>query len=81
MYCLYYQARLVKEMTWFVVGALRAEHSFVFERSVNPQDPQLFEFFVPAEHKEEFLTFMDCMIRRGHVVNLERKPNRLQPQN
>lgn len=81
MYCLYYQARLVKEKIWFVAGLLRAENNLVFDRSLSEKDSTLFEFFVPVENKDEFLAFIDCMMRRGYITSCESMQNRLQPQN
>lgn len=77
MYCRYYLARLVKETTWFVVGLLKAESNLVFERATD-EDPQLFEFFVPTDREREFLSFMECLRRRGLVVTLEQARNRLE---
>ena len=77
MYCRYYLARLVKETTWFVVGLLKAESNLVFERATD-QDRQLFEFFVPADREQEFLSFMGCLQRRGLVVTFEQAHNRLE---
>ncbi len=77
MYCHYYLARLVKEKTWFIVGLLKAESNLVFERATD-EDQQIFEFFVPMDREEEFLSFMDCLIRRKLVTNLEKKSNRLE---
>lgn len=80
MYCRYYLARLPRETTWFVVGLLKAESNLVFERATD-QDPQLFEFFVPPDREQEFLSFMACLQRRGLVGTLEQVHNRLEPFN
>ena len=77
LYCCYYQARFVRETTWFVVGCLRAENNLVFERATD-EDPQLFEFFVSPHCEEEFLKFMEYMQHKGLVLSLEQKPNRLE---
>ena len=79
MYCTYYHVRFVKKTTWFVVGVLRAEDNVVFERALD-SDTEIFEFFVPPGREPEFLSFMDCLTRRGYVLSIEQKPNRLQPQ-
>ena len=79
MYCTYYHVRFVKKDIWFVVGALRAEDNVVFERAFDGES-ELFEFFVPPGREPEFLSFMDCLSRRGHVLSLEQKPNRFQSQ-
>lgn len=76
MYCRYYQARLVKESIWFIVGCLKAESNLVFDRATD-HDHTLFEFFVPPQTVTEFLGFMDCLQRRGMVLTLEELPNRL----
>lgn len=77
MYCSYYQARFVKETTWFVVGCLKAESNLVFERATD-DDRQLFEFFVTPSCEPEFVSFMACMEGWGYVSDLVKLPNRLQ---
>ncbi len=77
MYCLYYHVRFIKKTTWFVVGVLRAEDNVVFERALD-SDTEIFEFFIPPGRESEFLSFMDCLTRRGYVLSIEKKPNRLQ---
>ena len=74
MYCHYYQAQIVKEKIWFVVGCLKAEDHLAFERATQ-QTPN-FEFFVPPGKKNEFLRFINYMQQQGYVANLEEKPNR-----
>lgn len=75
-YCEYYQARFLKEKTWFVVGCLRAESNLVFDRAT-AEDPQVFEFFVPPHREMEFLAVMNIFEKKGYVFSLEKKLNRM----
>ncbi len=75
MNCIYYQARLVREKIWFVVGTLRAETNLVFERALE-NDRTMFEFFVPPQNDDDFLAFMDILAKRGCIVTFEKKKNR-----
>ena len=77
MYCLYYTARLERTTTWFVTGILRAENHLVFDRALEDH-PHVFEFFVPPQKEEEFLDLMSVLIKRGNILSLEKKENRLE---
>jgi hypothetical protein len=74
-YCSYYQAQLERTKTWFVVGSLRNEDHIAFERAVDGQ-VGLFEFLVPQDQEQAFLHLMQYFLNHGHVLWLEKKPNR-----
>ena len=44
MFCQYYQAKVNRNKTWFVVGLLRNESHWVFDRTLDKQN-ELLEFF------------------------------------
>lgn len=76
LYCHYFQATLLREKIWFVVGALKSQENLCFDRALEKQT-NLFEFFVPTECVPEFLRCMRYFQEQGFVFNLEQKPNRV----
>jgi len=74
-YCSYYQARVLKEKTWFVVGMFRNEDHVAFERTMDGR-PEILEFFVPESQETEFLWLMQALQKRGYVLGLEKLKNR-----
>ncbi len=76
MYCLYYQATVLRKKAWFVVGSFRNE-DIAFVRALD-STKNLFEFFVPDAYKEHFLSFMNYLQKNGYVLEFEEKPNRLK---
>ena len=77
MYSEYYQARSLKEKTWFVMGCLRNEDNLVFFRTID-KDSSTFECFVSKECEERFLDIMKHLCSKGYVFDLQKKENRLQ---
>jgi hypothetical protein len=75
-YCTYYQARVEKNKTWFMVGSFRNDDHIAFERAFEGQT-DLFEFFVPVDQEKYFLHLIQCLQKRGVVLEFEKKPNRL----
>ena len=75
MYCSYYLGKMLKDKTWFVVGCLRAENNLVFERALKDQ-PDIFEFFVSPDQEDDFVNFMQLLIKRGVVLSLTKEKNR-----
>lgn len=74
-YCLYYQASVNREKTWFVVGALRNEDHLAFERAMeNKQD--ILEFLVPPSQEKSFLEFILQLQERGVVFWCKKQTNR-----
>lgn len=78
-YCLYYQALVDREKTWFVVGALRNEDHIAFERALENQTDVL-EFFVPHCQETFFLELMHQLYTHGAVHRCEEKVNRYSNQ-
>jgi len=74
-YCSYYQAGLVVEKTWFVVGALRNEDHLAFERALENQT-DILEFFVPVSQEACFVDLMQHFQSKGYITWLEKKTNR-----
>lgn len=75
MYCKYYQAKTVKEKTWFIVGALRNEENLVFERTIDTKE-SILEFFVAKESEQSFLKIMHYFQKRGYILDIKKLPNR-----
>jgi hypothetical protein len=77
MYSEYYQAKVLKEKTWFLSASIRNESNVAFARAIKG-DTGTFEFFVPKDQEERFLSLMDALKKRGIILSLEKKPNRLK---
>lgn len=77
LYCHYFQATILREKIWFVVGALKSQENLCFDRALD-KHTNLFEFFVPQECVSEFLRIMNFFEKQQFVFNLEQKPNRVQ---
>lgn len=78
-YCSYYQAKLDRPKSWFLVAVLRSFEHLAFDRTLNKEE-SLFEFFVPPTNEKYFLELMDYMKAQGVVVELNHLPNRLMYQ-
>jgi hypothetical protein len=76
LYCSYYQAHVQRELTLYVVAALRSFEHLAFDRTLDPET-SLFEFFVPTSTEEYFLTLMNYLQSEGLVHGLKKIPNRL----
>jgi hypothetical protein len=74
-YCLYYQAKVKREKTWFVVGALRNEDHVAFERAIEKQQ-NILEFLVPPDQEASFIEFITHLQQRGVVLEYEKQANR-----
>lgn len=77
MFCSYYVANALREKIWFLSGVLRNESNLVLDRSLSPKE-NIFEFFVPTDQEEHFLSIMNYLQSRGIILSLEKKKNRLQ---
>ena len=81
MFCAYYVAKVLYEKTWFLTGCLKAQENLVFERTIDAsKENHLIEFFVPPDREEEFLAIMRYLENEGVVLELEKKENRLIPE-
>lgn len=77
LYCSYYQARVERELCWFVTATLRSYEHVAFDRTLDPAT-SLFEFFVPVSTEKYFLEVMDYFQSQGLVSDLQKLPNRLE---
>ncbi len=75
-HCIYFQAYILREKTWFLTASLRSFEHLCFNRTIEKKSG-LFEFFVPADLEQPFLEIMDFFQKEGIVNNLQRKENRL----
>lgn len=75
-HCIYFQAYILREKTWFLTASLRSFEHLCFNRTIEKKSG-LFEFFVPADLEQSFLEVMDFFQKEGIVNNLQRKENRL----
>ena len=76
-YCSYYQANVLKKMTWFFVAAIRSYDHVAFDRTLD-KEKGIFEFFVPQDMEEDFLSIMAYLEKEGIVSNLQKLENRLR---
>ena len=79
MYCHYYQAKLLRKKTWFVMGSFRSEENLAFARALKAEE-DIFEFFVPQDNHEHFLDFMGYLQKNGYVLSFKKKENRIKKQ-
>ena len=80
MFCAYYVAKVLTKRTWFLTGCLKSHANLAFERTIDDsRDNHLIEFFVPSDQEEEFLELMNYLQQDGVVITLEKKENRLIP--
>lgn len=75
-YCLYYQAQVPRDKTWFLVGILRSYEHLVFDRTID-KEKGIFEFFVPEDLETHFLELMALLENRRTIQNLQKLKNRL----
>jgi hypothetical protein len=76
-YCAYYQARVERELCWFVTATLRSYEHIAFDRTLDTAT-SLFEFFVPESTEQYFLTIMNYYQSCGLIHDFQKLPNRLQ---
>jgi hypothetical protein len=78
-YCIYYQAHVRREDSWFVTGVLRSFEYMAFDRTINVEE-SIFEFFVPLLMQPYFLSIMHSLQEDGLISNLQELPNRLRDE-
>jgi hypothetical protein len=76
LYCVYYQAHVVREQCWFVTAALKSYEHIAFDRTIDTAS-SLFEFFVAPSTEIYFLEIMTYFQDQGLVSGLIKLPNRL----
>ena len=77
MHCEYYQAKVLREKTWFLSAAIRNEDNVALARALEGAK-DVFEFFVPADQEERFLRLMNELKEMGIVLSFEKMENRLK---
>jgi hypothetical protein len=77
MYCVYYQAHIIKEKVWFFVGALRSFEHLAFERTID-KEKSIFEFFIAPDLEHYFLDLIAYFEKKGILTRVEKLPNRLK---
>ena len=75
-YCIYYQAQINKQLTWFFVGCLKSSDHMAFDRTLDAEQG-IFEFFVPIDMENQFVSFLHHFEQLGIVRNIQKKRNRL----
>jgi hypothetical protein len=75
-FCCYYQAKVVREQAWFFVAIVRSCEHMMFDRTVDVTTSK-FEFFVPQDMVEKFLSTMCVLEQLGVVTELTKSKNRL----
>jgi len=77
--CSYYQAKIFRPESWFLVAALRSFEHVAFDRTLDVET-NLFEFFVPVGMEPHFLELMHYFQEEQVVLTLEKLPNRLSDE-
>lgn len=79
-YCLYYRAKIEKELCWIVTSTLRYSEYLVFDRCYD-KELSIFEFFVAPDLQDVFVSIMATFEKHGIVSQLQFLPNRLLDEN
>lgn len=79
MYSEYYQAKVLKEKTWFLSACFRNETNLTFARAL-AGEKNCFEFFVTKDQEEHFLYVIKLLQKKGVVLSFEKMPNRLKEE-
>lgn len=75
-YSIYYQARVQKELCWFVTASIRYCDHVAFDRTID-KDGSVFEFYVAPDLEAEFLHLAKQLLDRKVFLDLTKLPNRL----
>lgn len=79
-YCLYYRAKIKKELCWLVTSTLRYSEHIAFDRCYD-KEQSVFEFFVAPDLEKVFLSIMAKFEKHGVSSDLQSLPNRLLDEN
>jgi hypothetical protein len=79
-YCLYYRAKIKKELCWLVTSTLRYSEHLAFDRCYDKEN-SIFEFFVAPGFQKVFLSIMAKFEKHGISSQLQELPNRLMDPN
>ncbi len=78
-FCAYYQARVHRPYSWYLVAILRSFEHLAFDRTLDKKE-NIFEFFIPQAREEMFVNFIKQMQEEGVVLDYKKLPNRLMDQ-
>ncbi len=78
--CLYYRAKIKKELCWLVTSTLRYSEHLAFDRCYD-KEQSIFEFFVAPDLEHVFLGVMQKFEKHGISSELTAMPNRLADPN
>ncbi|MBI2344684.1 hypothetical protein HYV10_01270 [Candidatus Dependentiae bacterium] len=79
-YSVYYQARVQKELCWFVTSTVRFCEHVAFDRTIDKEE-SIFEFFVAPDLEEAFLDIAYKLLKKGVFLDFKKMPNRLIDSN
>jgi len=79
-YCLYYRAKIQKELCWLVTSTLRYTEHLAFDRCYDKEN-SIFEFFVAPDFHQDFLNVMQAFEKYGIASDIQQLPNRLLDPN
>lgn len=79
-YCLYYRAKIQKELCWLVTSTLRYSEYLAFDRCYDKEN-SIFEFFVAPDFHDVFMLIMTKFQKHGIATEVQQLPNRLLDQN
>ena len=79
-YCLYYRAKIKKELCWLVTSTLRYSEHLAFDRCYD-KEQSIFEFFVAPDLEKVFLSIMAKFEKHGIMSEIQSLPNRLLDEN
>jgi hypothetical protein len=72
---MYYQARVNRRFSWFVVAVLKSYEHVAFDRTIDV-DQSIFEFFVPVDTHHMFVYVIERLEKEGLVTDRVCLPNR-----
>ena len=75
-YCLYYRAKIQKELCWLVTSTLRYSEYLAFDRCYD-KEQSIFEFFVAPDFHDVFIAVMQKFEQHGIATEIQQLPNRL----
>ncbi|MBP6869964.1 hypothetical protein KBC04_03720 [Candidatus Babeliales bacterium] len=79
-YCLYYRAKIQKELCWLVTSTLRYSEYLAFDRCYD-KETSVFEFFVAPDFHNVFMSVMITFEKHGIATDIQQLPNRLLDPN
>lgn len=79
LFCLYYVAKVKRELCWVLSSALRGTENVAFDRALDKTE-STFEFFVPHDMQKTFLEVMNYLTKQEVIIWLEERENRLISQ-